>query len=116
MLPTGTSVNRIVQAVGVDVGTVVLEAVPVARGVDVAMAAVDVAMAVDVDVPVAVLIEVDVPVGVTVRVAVLVAGMGVTVGPPMGPAGKGHANAPRLLVHTDRVVNPRSICISNMNA
>ncbi len=120
MLPTGTSVKRIVQAVGVDVAaTPVLEAVAVAMTVVVTeVVAVDVdvegGVGVDVEVLVAVFMAVEVPVGITVLVGVAVPG--VAVGPPMGPAGKGHANAPRLRVHTESVVKPRSICISNMNA
>jgi hypothetical protein len=57
-------------------------------------------------------VTVAVGVGVAVGVAVGV-GVGVTVGVGVGPTpGKGYTYAPRLRVQTERVVLPRSICMS----
>jgi hypothetical protein len=56
-----------------------------------------------------------VPVGVAVGVLVGVnVGVAVGVGVPKGPSGSGQTNAPRPRVHKDRVVLPRSICISQI--
>jgi hypothetical protein len=39
---------------------------------------------------------------------------GVGVGEPKGPSGSGHTYAPRPRVHSERVVLPRSICMSQI--
>ena len=64
-------------------------------------------------VPVAVGVAVGVTVGVAVAVAVGVAeGDAVGVGVGVGCTGQRYTYAPRLRVHTESVVEPRSICMS----
>ena len=68
-------------------------------------------------VPVAVGVAVGVTVGVAVAVAVGVAeGDAVGVGVGVGAPGSGYTYAPRLRVHTESVVEPRSICMSHTMA
>ena len=64
--------------------------------------------------PAGVPVAVGVAVGVTVGVAVAVAeGDAVGVGVGVGAPGSGYTYAPRLRVHTESVVEPRSICMSH---